>query len=34
MNLKCKIISNIKNFNFLIIYFVLKFNENIIKIYG
>ncbi len=34
MNLKCKIISNIKIFNFFIIHVVIDFGENLIKNYG
>jgi hypothetical protein len=34
MNLKCKIISNIKIFNFFIIHVAINFSENIIKNYG
>jgi hypothetical protein len=34
MNLKCKIISKIKIFNFFIIHAVTYFIENLIKIYG
>jgi hypothetical protein len=34
MNLKCKITSNIKIFNFFIIHVAIDFNENIIKNYG
>jgi hypothetical protein len=34
MNLKCKIISNIKIFNFFIIHVVIDFSENLSKNYG
>jgi len=32
MNFKCKIISNIKIFNFFIIHVAINFNENLIEI--
>jgi hypothetical protein len=32
MNLKCKIISNIKIFNFFIIHVAIDFSDNLIKI--
>jgi hypothetical protein len=34
MNLKSKIISNIKSFNFFIIHVAIDFSENLIKNYG